>query len=191
MESKKVKSHWNERWKFVITDLPTRNTYYYISDYGRIKSVDKESKSERIIKGSKGSRGLRTLSVKQRGGPNWSCYIHKFVAQSFVPKPSEDHIFPKHIDGDKSNNHYKNLIWITKEELHQQFSETMSNLKRGNPKGDHVKLTESKVRLLKQRLKEGKTKKKILARSFNISYMQLNRIERGENWGHVTLDDED
>ena len=46
-------------------------------------------------------------------------------------------------------------------------------------------MTETRVALLKKRLLEKKTKRKILARNFGISEMQVKRIERGENWGYV------
>ena len=47
------------------------------------------------------------------------------------------------------------------------------------------KLTASKVKLLKDCLRKGKTKKKILAKQFGISMTQVKRIERGENWKEI------
>lgn len=185
MTQKTVKSHWNERWRGIITKQPTNRNYYYISDYGRIKSVTKATREEHLVNGSKKKYGFKGLSVKLKGGRYYSTYIHKFVAEHFVEKEREDQVFVVHIDGDKTNNHYKNLKWLSRDELtawHDKIGVFESTRQRNRK---NVKMTEEKVRLLKKRIKEGKTKKKILAKSFGISTMQLNRIERGENWGHI------
>lgn len=47
-------------------------------------------------------------------------------------------------------------------------------------------LNESKVRIIKHQLKMG-VPASILARTFKVSGMQITRIKRGENWGHVKV----
>jgi hypothetical protein len=53
------------------------------------------------------------------------------------------------------------------------------------------KMNPTRVRLLKKRLKEGKTKKQILAKNFNITMAQLRKIEKGIDWGYVKLEEEE
>ena len=193
MRKAKVRSHWNERWQKVETPYPTVVCDYYISDYGRIKSVNKENEEERLLNGSKGNSGTRTLNIRLEDKHRMGVYIHRFVAEHFVEETPEDieldRKFIDHINGDKSNNHYKNLRRVNRDEL------TVIQKERGIisieriKKALTVKMTETKVRLLKKRLKQGKTKKKILARNFNITPMQVWRIETGENWSHVTIDE--
>ena len=48
------------------------------------------------------------------------------------------------------------------------------------------KLKESDITLLKSMLQRGVVQAKI-AKMFCISEMQVTRIKRGENWGHVQL----
>ena len=48
------------------------------------------------------------------------------------------------------------------------------------------KLKESDVRQLKLMLAKGITQS-IIAKMFRISEMQVTRIKRGENWGHITI----
>jgi len=40
-------------------------------------------------------------------------------------------------------------------------------------------------------VRRGKNPLYKIAREFGITHTQLNRIRKGENWGHVTIDDED
>jgi predicted transcriptional regulator len=51
------------------------------------------------------------------------------------------------------------------------------------------KLTESDVKVIKKMLKNEKTRFSQIARQFGITHTQLNRIRKGQNWGHVTIDD--
>lgn len=188
----KIKSHWNERWRKVITKFPTKTCDYYVSDYGRAKSVDKSTERENLLKGSiLKSTGHRTLNLRLKDNKNQHVYIHKFIAEHFVDKKSNDQCFVVHSDNNKNNNHWSNLIWKNQKEL-TEFQIKHGVFKKENrKKPTNEKMSAEKVRLLLKRIKEGKTKKKILAKSFGITPMQLNRIERGENWGHVRLEEED
>ncbi len=189
----KIKSFWNERWAKIETKSPTKRREYYISDYGRIKSVDKETGGEYPIKGNKLVGGFRVFGVRLANKKLQQFFIHRQVAMYFLDKPEEDQILVIHLDGDRNNNYYKNLKWMSLQERRAfraaKGLDTKAELR--DQRISHYKMTEEKVRLLKKRLKAGKTKKKILARSFGITYMQLNRIERGENWGDVKIDDDE
>ena len=56
-------------------------------------------------------------------------------------------------------------------------------------KTDGPKLTITRVKHLKKILNdpERKTRLKILAKQLGISEMQVSRIKRGENWGHIKV----
>ncbi len=188
MKSEKI-GYWNERWVLVETPVPTRKCNYFISDYGRMKSVEKETKKESLLKGSMVRKEFFKLNLTLKDGVRFGAYVHIFVAENFVVRKSDEHTYVNFKDRDKGNNHYKNLEWITRKELtERQIADGTFKLANKKVKPEHVKMTETKVRLLKKRLKAGKTKRKILAKNFGISTMQLSRIERGENWGHVTID---
>ena len=83
------------------------------------------------------------------------------------------------------NNYWKNLKWVDQRELTDIQIEQGVYDPDNRKKSRLVKMTESKVRLLKKRIREGKTKRSILAKSFGITQTQLKRIESGENWGNV------
>lgn len=188
--SSTVRTFWNEKWAEVIVEGGFANTRYYISNHGRIKSVNKITNDERLLRGSKDpNRGYQTLKIRSASKRNLTIYIHKFVAENFVPKESEDKEFVVHINKDKKNNYYTNLKWLNQKEL-TQWQMDLGIFKTENKKRHPGnKMTETKVRLLKKRLKEGKTKKKVLAKNFNITLTHLVRIERGQYWGSVTIDE--
>ena len=185
MIPKKIKTHWNEQWVKVSTKAPTKNFNYQISNYGRIKRISKENGEESLLKGSV-TNNFITLNLKLKGNVTQGVYIHKFVATHFVENEDPEKKFLVHLDKDKTNNYWKNLKWVNQVELTKwQIENGVYDVLKRRKTGQY-KLTEAKVRLIKKRLQSGRTKKKIIAKNFNISLTQLNRIERGENWAHVS-----
>ena len=45
-------------------------------------------------------------------------YVHRLVAETWLTKPSEQHIEVNHKDGNKDNNSADNLEWVTRAENH-------------------------------------------------------------------------
>ncbi len=117
--------------------------------------------------------------------------VHRMVAEVFCKKPSAKHLFVIHLDHNKLNNRAKNLAWATKEQMesHQQKSPHVKAAKKamiGRRAGTYS-LNEAKVKVIKRLLAKGKTTKEGIAAQFGISSTQVKRIERGENWGDVTV----
>ncbi|MFM7015129.1 MAG: NUMOD4 domain-containing protein [Bacteroidota bacterium] len=187
-----------EKWEPIDVDHKLRYNYA-ISNYGRLVSYSEAIKDGRIIKPGK-VEGYTTFRYKLYAGAKiryFSKMIHNLVAEKFLDKPTTEHNYVIHLDRNKSNNYYKNLKWVTREESIQfkkespAVKEAMRKLVELNKKRDGAKLTESKVRLLKKKIFDPnrKTRLKMLAKQFGISEMQLYRIKSGENWGHVKIDD--
>jgi hypothetical protein len=89
------------------------NGIYYISDHGNAKSF--KNGKEHILKPGKGVNGYYTIGIIRNGNKRKSEYIHRLVAQTFIPNP----IYKKqvnHKDGDKTNNQVDNLEWCTAKE---------------------------------------------------------------------------
>ncbi len=122
---------------------------------------------------------------------NHAALIHRWVAEYFIDKPSDENAVVAHLDYYKLNNHFSNLKWMTKEEstIHQRSSPMViaSRKARIGKRFEGTKpykLTESKVKLIKKKINQGIPLRK-LAKTFNITETQLLRIKRGENWGDV------
>jgi hypothetical protein len=114
-----------EQWKAIAEC----NGEYYISDHGRVKSY--KFGKERILKERMQGPGLKypviSLNIKSKV---YQVKIHKLVALAFVENP---HNKPQvnHIDGNKLNNHYTNLEWVTqKENLQHAWSTGLFESKR-------------------------------------------------------------
>ena len=112
----------NERWK----DIQGFEGLYQISDWGRVKALARTlphktygqwTIKEKILKPSlngKNSRGYLFVVLFDRNKKIHNARIHRLVAKHFVNNPNED-IYTQvdHIDGNKTNNYYKNLEWVT------------------------------------------------------------------------------
>jgi hypothetical protein len=177
-------NNFGEIWRLIEISGMAPNEVYEISNFGRIKSFKVDKENGIIIKGSC-LKGYKILNIKLENNKRTTKYIHKLVAENFIPKDNELQQYVIHVDFDKNNNHTENLKWVTKETMfaHQKIN---PNYKRGAI--NYSKLTETDVIRLKKKLARGKNKLYKLAKEFGITHTQLNRIRKGENWGHVTID---
>ncbi|WP_275315632.1 HNH endonuclease [Tenacibaculum bernardetii] len=182
-----IRSYRNERWKEIVFDNKiSEKEKFKISNYGRIINCKKE---EEFLVNEYFINGYQNLPLKQRvNGKNTSRYVHKLVAECFLPR-KEDELYVIHLNYDKKDNRIENLKWATKreKEVHQYTNPEYVN-KVHKPRT--AKLTETRVKLLKRKLNDPnrKTRLKMIAKQFGVSEMQLHRIKTGENWGYVTED---
>ena len=112
---------------------------YFISNYGNVKSIDRTIQriDGRFVKykGTKLKKQINpngymfvNLNIHHKGYP---IYIHKLVAQYFVEKPStNENMIVNHKDGNKTNNNYKNLEWVT---YSQNSLHSYNELKQNKP----------------------------------------------------------
>jgi hypothetical protein len=115
-----------EIWK----PIPDTQGVYQVSNLGRVKSL--KLKQEKILKPYQNENhllpmgtistisdnlgqliplGKKFLRVKLCTYAGIKChFVHKLVADAYVPKPSNETIV-HHIDGNKHNNDSSNLVW--------------------------------------------------------------------------------
>lgn len=191
-----IRFYAREKWKEfkVHNSLKLR---YAVSNYGRLLSFTDKFENGRLLNGSK-VEGYPVFAHKIRVKgkiKDKKIFIHKLVAEYFLKKKSEDHVFVLHIDRYRNNNSADNLKWATKQEMleHNKTSplvlKARKKLIQFNKERDGHKLTSTQVILLKKKLTDPnrKTRLKILAKQFGISEMQLYRIKSGVNWGHIKI----
>ena len=107
----------------IWSDIKEYESWYQISNKGRIRSVD------RTVKCKDGSirfyKGKVMTCVKDKDGYNCTGLskngiiknyrVHRLVAQAFIPNP-ENKPQINHKDENPANNHVCNLEWVTNQE---------------------------------------------------------------------------
>ena len=155
----------------------TRGKRYALTNYGRVISFDKKPEDGVVLKMGK-IRGYPCISLPKKD-KKVTFLVHRFVAEHFLTKPSSKHRFVLHLNLKKTDNYFQNLKWATDEELKKHG--------RIHGRATNAKLTEARVRLIKKKMLNGKTRLRIIAKQFGVSDMQIHRIKTGENWGHVKI----
>lgn len=107
-----------EIWK-KIKDFPN----YEISSYGRLKNLT----TNYILTDRYKKSGYAIASLYIGSKKSYNKYIHRLVAEAFIPNPNN---YPtvNHIDFDKKNNRIENLEWAT------QSQQSLHNNKKTNKK---------------------------------------------------------
>ena len=180
----KLKSLPREKWQLIKFKRVVNNKRYYVSQFGRVKSIDKTSKREVLITGSKDKRGYFRFGTRTDKGIE-SKFIHKEVAKAFIPQGKKTKPYVVHKDFDKDNNNYRNLKWVDRSELEKYLRKKWEHSGYERKKGGKSKLTVAKVAMIKKYLKKGKLTQTKIAEKYGVSSTQIKRIARGENWGHV------
>ena len=108
----------NEDWK------QYKDTYYWVSNYGKVKHVYKNG-NEKYLKPCSCVSGH--LQIK---GCKCLFSVHRMVAECFIANP-ENKSCVDHINGVPSDNHLSNLRWATRSENNQN----MTKLNRKNTSG--------------------------------------------------------
>lgn len=106
-------------------------------DYLMVSKTGKVIGRRRVLlKGRCNGKGYRIVSYK--GDKKWwsNRYVHRMVATLFVPNP-DNKSYVNHLDGDKSNNHYTNLEWVTAREntLHAIETGLLGNIPKKGQMG--------------------------------------------------------
>ena len=184
--SKKVKSYKNEEWKLIRLPSKHKSKAYYISSRARLKSVDKKSRDEQLVKTSPDRNGHLRCTIRLDNKKNHGIWIHKQVAKHFVEKPSRRHNLVIHKNYKRDDNRLKNLVWATEEE-HKDYIRARHKALgyEYHRKGGTSKLNRRQVAVIKRQLAKGKKTKTKIANHYGVSITQIRRIETGENWAGV------
>jgi len=151
------------------------NTNYLISENGDIFS--KRSNTILLPQVNKGGYLQLTLYLD---GVKTPCRIHRLVGKYFLEEKEGLQI--NHKDGNKLNNHFSNLEYVTSKENHRHGIENglfpIGSLKPG------AKLDEDDVRIIKKMMVEGMDDMEI-SEITGVVTATISKIRHKKRWSHV------
>ena len=170
-------------------DVEGYEGYYQISNFGRIKSVDRKiKKRNRAVVFFKGKIIKQTISKFGY----YRCTLHligtrktfltsRIVGITFIPNPNN---LPQinHKDGIKKNNYVNNLEWATCSENHKHAFRLGLNSAVGE-KNSQSKLNEFQVRVIK---KINDLSYAEIGKIFCISGAAICLIKKRITWKHLS-----
>lgn len=164
---------------------------YEISNLGRLKSLgtwipcgnSRRFLKERIRKNVKFNTGYYTANLRSKGKVKGRT-IHSLVITHFgLPQPSPKHQC-NHKDGNKLNNWWSNLEWVTHSENAIHASK-MGLLKptKGELNGN-AKLTEKQIKQIKKLYKNKIYNQYALGDLFNVTQATISLIICNKTWNN-------
>lgn len=110
----------DEIWK----DIYGYEGIYQVSNKGRVRSQTRKvwnyMKPGRVLKPYRKPNDYMHVNLRKDGGGDKHAYVHRLVAQAFLPNPD---CLPEvnHKDFDKTNNCVDNLEWVSDKENKRHF----------------------------------------------------------------------
>jgi hypothetical protein len=149
-----------EVWK----PIPNHSDYE-VSNTGKVRSWkvprSKEKASEpRVLKNKLNNKiGYYNVTIYDDSGVLKTHYIHRLVAQTFIPTEDPRHTVVRHLDDDRLNNNLNNLAWGNKKD---NAKDAILNGKIPvGTRTSHSKLSERDIVLAARMRKEGLTHQQI------------------------------
>ncbi|MCA9313756.1 NUMOD4 motif-containing HNH endonuclease, partial [Candidatus Saccharibacteria bacterium] len=183
-----------ETWK----PVKGYDNFYEVSSHGRVRSVNRIIINKGIKHVCKFKGKIRKLAKDPKGYYRLSlCMnnirkthkVHRLVAYSFLSRVKGKNNI-NHKDGNKANNYYKNLEWVTNEEnmRHAVSTGLHSNKKYSGPCGSssHLsKLKEEDVLSIIEGISDGFSQKEI-AYYYGVDETTISCISLGKRWSWLT-----
>ncbi len=173
---------------------------YEVSEYGIIRRVNDHPRCPKkypkgyvipqwdhkkvFVKkdGSASTFIYKSVSLHIRGIGTKDIFVHRVVASSFIgPRPSTKHEVA-HGDGDRFNNHYRNLRWATASENQNDRNEHQTS-NRGERHG-RSKLKPEQVLEIRAKAADGAIQA-ALAREYSVDNYCIHAIVHRKTWKHI------
>lgn len=152
-----------------------RDTRYKVGECGTIVN----SITGRILKPHFNKSGYIQVNL----GSKLKVYIHRVVAECYL-EGFDLSLDVNHIDGNKENNHFTNLEWISHNKNMKHARQTGLIKSIQGSKNYKAKLTEDDVINIRRLFKEGKNYSE-LSKLYGISYSGIYGIIKNKIWKHI------
>lgn len=125
-------------------DIEGYEKLYQVSNFGNVRSLPRNTKKGRVLKHTRYKNGYLYLNLC-KDGKSKHYYIHRLVAQAFLPNPDN---LPQvnHRDENPSNNRVDNLEWCTSKynNNYGSHNQKISEAQRGISRGPYSEETKRK-----------------------------------------------
>lgn len=136
------------------------------------------------------SSNYKKVVLKDNEGKAKNCYIHRLVANAFIPNP-DNKPEVNHKDGNKWNNNLENLEWATKQEnaLHafDMGLRTITSYNKHRVSKTTRRFDEKEIKEIHRLFEEEKMTKKEIAKIFNCSDSIICNILNGKTYKQIEL----
>jgi len=159
-----------------------RDTKYFVGKSGEVFN----SKRQVYLKPWKNSSGYLDINL----GAGFRISIHRLVAEVYC-EGFDLSLDVNHKDGDKLNNHYSNLEWVTRSENCQHsYDNGLSKRRLGHTdsvgsKNAMAVLNDEIVKEIRSLFKTGNFTQTALAKKFNITPSNIGCIIKRKTWKHL------
>lgn len=112
-----------EQWK----EIEGSSGNYFISNHGRIKSY--KGYNAKLLSLVTTDKGYKRVNVNFGNG-NYNYFVHRLVAEYFLPIPSNSFYDVHHKDFNTINNKVDNLMWVTKDQhktIHREHERELAH----------------------------------------------------------------
>jgi len=178
-----------ECWRPVLYESVRKNMYE-VSSFGRIRNI----KTGKIMCGYKSCNGYIQINLMTDAEiPKSYVYkLHRIVASAFVEGFTSERCYVNHKDGNKTNNLYTNLEWVTfKENIQHAFRIGLVPSRKGC-NNSNSKMDENVAKYIMFLLNryDGKVSKVFeeieSVGMYGITYAMIREIKTGKCWGHIS-----
>lgn len=163
-----------------ITWSKIKQNSYAITEDGKVYSYYKKD----FMTTSIDKDGYEVVSLITSENQHSHFGIHRLLMITYHPCENMENLTVNHIDGNKKNNSFSNLEWVTASENTRLAHETNLNNTVGENHGK-AKLSEDEAKLIIKMIKEGKGLKEIKLAVPQLNKNMLNHIKRGDTWKHI------
>ncbi len=111
----------NEQW--ATLNLPLKDVCkrkYAVTNFGRIISYTTDIASGKFLSFKTTKKATPKLNILTNEGKAYF-YVHKLVAENFLPKPNESCTKVVHLNRNVEDNNVKNLQWVTASEFQRHI----------------------------------------------------------------------
>lgn len=156
-----------------------KDNLYYISKTGNIYS----NYSNKLLKHKINKDGYFVIALATKNNKRKMYFVHQLVIRTYVGNPPR-HIIDAtvdHIDGNRTNNYYKNLRW-----MERKVNSSIRKNKGVGEKNPAAILTEEQVIEICELIIQGQNTLQQIADKYNVDKSTISNIKRKKIWSYLT-----